>query len=257
MMFVLKSLSTPIVWVLVLLMLGLVLAWPGGRKRLFKAGRFLLLLGFVLLMALSLRPVANFLTYPLESRYQPPSPETLDKLDVVVVLGGGMYPSGCLRREGDLGKYAYPRFCQGVRIFRQSDAKLLAFCGGPREKGTESEAEIMKAIATDLGIPEGRIVVETQSRTTFENVANLPRLLPAGPGRRIGLVTSALHMPRSHGVFVWQFPHDTIIPIPVFYTYDPTGWSERSLVPSASNLEQSTVALHEWIGLLWYRLHNR
>jgi len=253
-MTVLKSFTTPVVWVLVLLVLGLALTRPTRRKQLLTAGRFLLLMGLVLLAVFSLKPVANLLTYPLESRYQRPSPAVLGKLDVVVVLGGGTYPSGSLRKEADLGKYSYPRFCQGVRVFRQSDAGWLAFCGGPREEGAQSEAETMKVIATDLGVPGDRILMETQSRTTFENIANLARLLPAGQGRRIGLVTSALHMRRSHGVFTRQFPHDTIVPIPVFYTYDPTGWSQRSIVFSVGNLEQSTIALHEWIGLAWYWL---
>jgi len=254
-----KSLTTPIVWVLVLLVLGLVLTRPGGRKRLFKTGRILLLAGILLLAVLSLKPTANLLIYPLESQYPPVAPENLGKLDVLVVLGGGLHPCGPLRPEADLGKYSYPRFCQGVRLFRQSDPGLIAFCGGPDEPGNKSEAEIMRTLATDLGIPAERIVVETQSHNTFENIANLAYLLPPGQGRRIGLVTSALHLRRSVGVLARQFPHDTVVPIPVFYAYEPTGWGRGSFVPTVSSLEQSTIALHEWLGLLWYRLryHQR
>ena len=98
-MFIVKSFATPIVWVLLLLVLGLALARKRQRNRLFAMGRLLLLTGTVLLLALSLSPVANFLTYPLESRYRSPAAEDLDRLDVVVVLGGGTYPSGHLRQE--------------------------------------------------------------------------------------------------------------------------------------------------------------
>jgi len=261
-MLVLKSFATPTTWVLVLLVLGLILTRQ-GRRRAAKSGvsarrgRFLLLAGTGLLIAFSCKPVANFLTYPLESAYQPPPLEALSGLDIVVVLGGGLHPAGYLRQEAQLGRYAYPRFYHGVRIFRESHAGLLAFCGGPPRNGAESEAQIMKGMAVHLGVPEERILAETTSHTTFENATHLAGLLPAGQGRRIGLVTSAVHMRRSHRILTGQFPHDTIVPIPVYYTYDPTGWSQDSLVPSAGNLEQSTMALHEWIGLLWYSLRHR
>lgn len=253
-MLIVKSFATPMVWVLALLVLGLMLTAPGRRKRFFAAGRLLLFLGVALLLALSLKPVANLLTYPLESRYPRPGPEVLDRLDLVVVLGGGAIPAGPLRPEAELGKHSYPRLCQGVRVFRHSGAELLAFCGGPPRDGAESEAHVMKAVAVDLGVPEQKIVTEAQSHNTFENLAYLARVLPAGQGRRIALVTSATHMRRSHGVAIRQFPHDTIVPLPVHFTHDPTGWSQESLVPSAGNLERSTAALREWIGLLWYRL---
>lgn len=261
-MFVLKSFATPMLWVLTLLVLGWVLTrqtrrGDATRRVSARVGRLLLLTGIVLLIALSLSPVANLLTYPLESRYQPPPPEALSGLDVVIVLGGGSYPSGYLRQEAELGEQAYPRFYHGVRVFRDGHAGLLAFCGGPPREGAQSEANTMKAMAMRLGVPEERILAETQSHTTFENIANLARLLPAGQGRRMGLVTSAIHMWRSHKVLVGQFPHDTIVPIPVHCTYDPTGWSRYSIVPSAGNLGQSTMALHEWIGLLWYSLRHR
>jgi uncharacterized SAM-binding protein YcdF (DUF218 family) len=261
-MVVLKSFATPMLWVLMLLVLGLVLTRPRRRRDprphpSVRLGRLLLRAGVVLLLALSLKPVANLLTYPLESRYRPPSADVLNGLDVVVVLGGGSYPSGGLRQAADLAPHSYPRFYHGVRIFKENQAGLLAFCGGPSREGAEDEANLMKALAVRLEVPPEKILVETESRTTFENIANLARLLPVGQGRRIGLVTSALHLWRSSRVLAAQFPHDTIVPIPVCYTYDPVGWDQQSFVPSAGNFDRSTMALHEWIGLLWYSLRYR
>lgn len=259
---VLKSFATPVVWVLLLLLLGLVLTRTGrsrnaGFRASMRMGRLLLLMGMVLLVALSLKPVANLLAYPLESRYAQPSSEALGTLDIVAVLGGGIHPRCSLRQEAELSAESYPRFYHGVRVFRQTHAGLLAFCAGPCRAGTESEAETMKAMAVRLGVPAERILAETQSRNTVENIANLARLLPAGQGRRIGLVTSAIHMWRSHRVFTQQFPHDTIVPIPAYYAYDPAVWRAESIVPSAGSFEQSSMALHEWVGLLWYSLRHR
>lgn len=260
-MVVVKSFTTPLMWSLVLLVLSLILTRPGRKKQLFGMGRWSLLIGTALLFAFSLNPVANLLAYPLESQYQFPllagASDDSPLLDIVVVLGGGVYPPGPLRPQAELSRYSYPRFYHGVRIFRQSHAQLLAFCGGPIREGVVSEGETMKVMAVGLGVPEEKILAETTSRTTFENIANLRRLLPAGQNRRIGLVTSAIHMRRAYGVLCRQFPDEIIVPIPVQAIYDPRGWDVRGLLPNADNLDRSAMALHEWIGLVWYKLRGR
>ena len=131
---------------------------------------------------------------------------------------------------------------------------MLVFCGGRPSNGGESEPEVMKTMAICLGVPEESIVTETRSRNTMESAIGLAQLLPPGQSRNMGLVTSATHMWRSYAVFTKQFPHDTIVPIPVQYVYCPMGWRVQSFVPSIWNFEQSTLALHEWIGILWYAL---
>lgn len=251
-MVLLKSLATPVVWVLVLMTVGLILTrWARGRK-LFRVGWWSLLIGAVVLTVCSLEPVANGLLYSLEHRYASATPEVLATLDVIVVLGGGLYPSGTLREEPDLAREAYPRLYHGVRYFKDSGADVIAFCGGPPKPGAESEAVVMQAMAVSLGVPEDRTVREPKSRNTMGNAANLAKILPAGEGRRIGIVTSATHMMRSKWVFERVFPRDTIVPMPVYFTYDPPDRIAEKIAPSVSYLERTTVALHEWIGILWY-----
>jgi uncharacterized SAM-binding protein YcdF (DUF218 family) len=252
-MILLKSLATPLVWVSVLLVSGLVLTRPARRRRLLRIGRWLLLAATVLLLVLSLKPVAEPLAYSLECQYRSPPPETLKGLDIIVVLGCGVYPSGGLRQEAEISREAYPRLYHGVVCFKDSGAGVLALCGGVPRGGVESEAEVMRRMAMQLGVPEDRIVAETSSRNTMQNAANSAKLL-LGRQRRIGLVTSATHMPRSRKVFEKQFPRDQIVPVPVYYTYDFVGWSPENLIPSSDSLEKSSIALHEWIGLAWYAL---
>jgi len=249
-----NSLATPIVWVLALLILGLFFSRRKRAKIRSGAGWYLVLAGTLMLLMLSVRPIANLLTYSLECRYTPPASEVLRSLDIVVVLGGGARSACGLRREAEPSGPSYSRLYNGVRTFQQSNASLLAFCGGPPE---DAEAEVMKALAVSMGVHADRILTETQSFNTMQNAVCLARLLPAGKGRRIGLVTSATHMLRSEKVFKREFPEDTIIPIPVNYTYDPFVWASNTFIPSSSALDESTVALHEWIGILWYSCRYR
>jgi uncharacterized SAM-binding protein YcdF (DUF218 family) len=249
---VLKSLATPVVAMLALLIVGLVLTRPARKGRLFQVGWHCVLAATALLAALSLKPVAELLTYSLEGQCHIPSSGVLKSLDVVVILGGGSYPSGPLRGQAELAKEAYPRLYHGVEYFKESGAGVLAFCGGPRQPGAESEAEIMKRMAGPLGVPLEETLAETTSHNTMEDAANLAKLLPEGRDRHIGLVTSATHMLRSRKVFEAVFPYDRIVPIPVYFTYDPVGWSVESIMPSSGNFEKSSIALHEWLGLAWY-----
>ena len=255
--FMLKSFATPIIWILILLALGLILSARKGRRKHRRMGWWAILAGTLVFVVLSLRPVGDLLVYSLEHRYSPPPQELLDSVDLVVVLGGGMYLSGGLRADNELRGPASSRLYNGVRAFQKSGADLIAFCGGHPRPDSQSEANVMKKMAMALGIPENKILAETQSHNTMENLAHLAELLPAGNARRIGLVTSAAHMHRSEKVCKSQFPQDTIILIPVNYLYDPMVWELKSFIPSVWALEESTVALHEWIGVVWYAVRYR
>jgi uncharacterized SAM-binding protein YcdF (DUF218 family) len=245
------SLATPMVWVLALLSLGLFLSRWRRRTVHPGVGWYLILAGTLILLVLGTRSVANTLSYSLESRYIPPMPETIRNLDIVVVPGAGARSAHGLRREAEPTGPSYSRLCNGVRVFQQSNARVLVFCGGPPE---DAEAEVMRTLAVTMGVRQDEILAETESTNTMENAACLAKLLPPGENRRIGLVTSATHMRRAEGAFKKQFPGDIILPIPVDYMYDPFVWTLDRFIPSASALEESTVALHEWAGIVWYSL---
>jgi uncharacterized SAM-binding protein YcdF (DUF218 family) len=252
-----KSLATPILWVLILLCIGLVLSRRKRRNARPRVAWWVVLAGLLVLLVFSLSPVSNLLTYSLESRSAPPPAQALRDLDILVILGGGLHYRGGFRAEADLVGPTYSRAYHGVRLFKDSGARLLALCGGGSGQPADSEADAMKAIALQMGVPEDRILTETQSLNTRQNAAFLANLLPRGAGRRIALVTSATHMLRSQRVFQRQFPADVIVAVPVNYTYDPMVWAPRTFIPSVEALEESTIALHEWFGLLWYWLRDR
>ena len=172
----LKGFATPVVWVFTLMVLGLILTRRLPKKRRYKLGRWALLLGTCILFLLSTKPISDCLVYSLECQYRMPSDEVLSTLDIVVILGGGMYPREGFRKWSELSGPAYSRLCNGVRIFKQSGAGTLALTGGGPEGKIESEADVMKVLALELGVPENRILIETESRNTMENAVNLAKM---------------------------------------------------------------------------------
>ncbi len=249
----LKSISTPIVWILAFLVSGLILTGKLQKKPRLSVGWYFLVFATCILYLLSITPVSNLLVYSLENQYQPLSSEVLEEVDIMVVLGGGIMSSGGFRRYPEASGATYSRVFNGVKIFRQSGAKklVLSGAGGQRDGGTN--ADVMKNIAIALGISENMIITEGKSRNTMEHAVDLAKLLPLGGERmRIGLVTSALHMQRAVQAFSKKFPKNTVVPIPVGYIYSPLKCSFENLIPCSDSFSTSSYAIHEWIGILWY-----
>ena len=91
------------------------------------------------------------------------------------------------------------------------------------------------------GIDPSRVILETKSTNTYENAIYCASLVHPTSRDRWLLVTGALHMPRAVASFEKAGFH--VEPWPV---YGAT--SEASMVSSA---------IHEWIGLIAYRLLGR
>lgn len=96
--------------------------------------------------------------------------------------------------------------------------------------------------------------VEAKSDNTAENARYSAEVLRLAGVRSILLVTDALHMPRARAVFLRTGLK--VIPAPTNYqSRGPLLISD--FIPNAAALRNSSYALHEWIGALWYALAHR
>ncbi len=110
--------------------------------------------------------------------------------DVIVVLGAralpGGRPSRAMRR----------RVAHAVALFDGGAANRLLMSGG-RIGGLPPEAEIMRDLAIEAGVPAARIDIEPDSRSTMENAIFTARMLRSGGWSRPLVVTDWLHVPRA------------------------------------------------------------
>ncbi len=249
----LKSLSTPIVWILLLLVVSIFLLRKRRKQLLARVGWYSLVAGTAILFLLSLGPVSNSLIYFLERQYPPPSQETISRVDVVVILGGGVLPSGGLRPTAEPSGPTYSRVVNGVEYFQRSGAQYLIVSGGAGPSGGETNAEVMNRLAIQLGVAADRILMEPRASTTWEHPQEVVKLIDEPRDTVvIGIVTSALHMKRSIMAFERYFSR--VVPMPSGYLYDPISWEIGSFIPSAGALLASSATFHELIGLGWYHL---
>jgi uncharacterized SAM-binding protein YcdF (DUF218 family) len=109
------------------------------------------------------------------------------------VLGCRLFPDG--RPSQRLRR----RISLGVGLYREGTAPLLVLSGGG--DGPIAEAAVMRDLAREAGIPETALLLEAESRNTFENADNTARLLHAAGKSRVILVSDRLHLPRAARLF--------------------------------------------------------
>jgi len=246
----------PLPLCLALLAVGLLLLWLGGRPRL---ARRILALGAALLALLSNRFLSAHFLAPLEGWYPPipefesgaPAPPEISGCRFVAVLGGGHSDIRGLPATSQLSAPGLARIVEAVRILRVlPDARLIV--SGPGTEGRPPLAAVFAQAAQSLGVSPSRITQVDTARDTEEESLAIARL--AGSGR-VALVTSAWHLPRAAGLFNKAGVH--IVPCPSDYvaragrtfSWTDLGWDSESL-------ERSTVAAHEYLGLLWLKLRG-
>jgi len=181
---------------------------------------------------LGLDPLAERLAGPLRT------PADLRPRPWIVVLSGGITSKGLLNAT------TRARVEWAARLHHDGLGRRLLVSGGPRRPGRPPSGPGMKHLAVACGVPAEDVAVEGHSSRTAENAEEVATLLRARAEPSILLVTSPLHMRRAklcfekHGIEVGPAP------VPRIEGEPP----ERASVVSQ--------ALHEYIGLAYYRLRG-
>jgi len=237
----------PIFIVFILLIIAFVAVVQSAKK---KSGALVLLLAIVLLYGFSIEPVSNYLSWNLEKDYirAKPIPEkTL--LDVVVVLGGGVYDIRALGETFPCRETTV-RVVHGVQMFEAHKAKEFVCSGKGNRQVTE--AAVMARMAEGLGVPKEKIRLDEKSEDTYQHAVELDKMF-SDKNIRIGLVTSAYHMKRSEVEFRKYFKNVT--PLLAGYLYSsPVGTPALRYIPQSVRLFDNTLILREFIGRLWYSM---
>ena len=219
-------------------------------------GRKLAATTLVLLALAAFSPLGNLLLYPLESRFPPWDPSR-GAPDGIIVLGGSVDTDLSAAHNTPVVPRAADRLFAAAELARRFPNARVVFTGGSANLvlGAAREADYSAPILENLGIPKDRLILERNSRNTYENAIFTKQLVQPKPGERWLLVTSAFHMPRSVGIFrkvgfdVEAYPVDWRMggrdDLFSFTNYGTEG------------LSRTDVAAREWIGLVAYRLMGR
>ena len=236
---------------LMALCLGTVLIY----RRRDKFGRWLLSFTALMAVIIATVPIGRNLLVVLENRF--PVVQTLpDKVHGIIVLGG-VVDEVVTKARGQISMgAAVERLTNFAALSKQyPNAKLLFTSGSGKLLSQDiKEGELVGPLLVDLGVDIERLIIENQSRNTYENALLSKQLVQPLAGEAWVLITSAFHMPRSVGVFR-QAGWD-VIPFPVDFHLK----GDFDLAPSfdlLGGINSLSRAFHEWLGLLFYWLTDK
>jgi uncharacterized SAM-binding protein YcdF (DUF218 family) len=246
------SVLSPSQIILALTIMGALLL-AAGRER---AGRRLAIIGGVALLVFGLLPTAHYLVYPLESRFaQPELPEHVT--GIVLLSGAERADASATFGEPQLNSAA-GRYTTTLRLAQTYPEARLVFTGGPAvdpKTGKLGQTGVARQILLKIGMDPARLTFEEGSTDTCDNASNTKALVQPKAGEHWVVVTSAMHMPRTIACFRaagWE-----VIPQPADRHVVLGGWWGTGSFQIADNLGYLDMALHEWVGLVYYRLSGR
>ena len=246
---ILTALILPISITLVLALAAIALLSVGR----WRVARLIFILCLVLLWVLSTPLIAQLLLGSLEHQFAPVNRNT--KADVAILLGGminGTSDDG----EPSLGSGA-DRALRAARLYRAGRVRYILISAGnlPWRQARVSEVEQAAYLLKEWGVPSEALLIEGQSRNTYENAQRSKPIWDAYGFHSGLLVTSASHMPRALAVF--RHAGFNVEPAPADFNTEPIlKGGPLVLLPAAGALAASSLALTEWLGLLVYRFRG-
>jgi uncharacterized SAM-binding protein YcdF (DUF218 family) len=240
-----------------LIFLLLICAWI-LRKRLSRAAVSMYATAILLLFVLGCPTISQWLVRSLEDQYPDKGMAVESNAQAIIVLGGALnLPSDAHPFIGIVS--SADRIEEGLRLYRAGKAPLIVASGGDSPLNVKArtlhEADEMRSLLEEWGVPDSAIIVEDASINTRENALFTRRLLSARGIDHVILVTSALHMPRAVATF--RKVGFDVAAAPADFQ---SGWVEQVAIfnwlPSSGDLANSSSVIREWLGYFIYWLRG-
>jgi uncharacterized SAM-binding protein YcdF (DUF218 family) len=200
------------------------------------------------------------ITKHLEWKHLPPNP--VPQADCILVLSGGILSRIPPRPTVELAD-AGDRLLYGAHLYRQGKAPRIVCTGNVATGGVVARplAEDMAEFLQDLGIPKDSIVTESKAEDTHQHATNLLPVFQKSGFKRVLLVTSAMHMPRSIGTFRRLCPGIEFIAAPTDFRVTepiPAPWYHQLavIIPTPRHLLDFCEVSHEYLGMAYYRIRG-
>ncbi|TAH13795.1 MAG: YdcF family protein, partial [Sphingobacteriia bacterium] len=197
----------PFNWMLIL---GVIFVLIKNKKISKKIGIGIIIIGIIF---------SNPFIYRSVNFWWQPNPTILPnnfKSDVVILLGGfsgfDKFDTGYMGDNAD-------RFIQAANLYHSHQVKYILISSGSGHLlfNEPSEASYVIKELVRNGVNKEAIILESQSRNTYENAVYSKRILDSLKLKEpFVLVTSAQHMPRSIAIFN-KVGFKKIIPFPCDY----------------------------------------
>lgn len=241
-----QYLLSPTVWIIVLLGLSIILK----EKQLSK---FLRIVSFSMIIFFT----NPFIFHEFMRNWEPDATQKIElknKYDYGIVLSGMITYDEKYSRINF--KSSSDRLFQAIELYHKGVFEKFFLSGGSGEifNQKHKESEILKEYLILLGIPREDIIVEKESKNTYENAVESAKILqPRNNENTYLLITSAFHMRRASGCFAKQ-GFEFEIYVTDRYSGNRKFTLDQLFVPKAETLTGWTLLIHEVSGHIVYRI---
>lgn len=243
---IVNTLLNPLVWIIILFILGLFLKNKTKAKKFLFASFFAFIFfsnNFIVDMFIRWWEIPPVKTEMLKPNY-----------DVALVLGGGM-----VNIDRDIDRITFrhntDRIMQAIDLYHSRRVKTILISGGAGHLIFRDviESELLKEFFSRNGVPDSVLITENKSDNTYQNACNSKEILATLNNPSVLLVTSSLHMRRSVAIFKKQgitFDIYPTNPIVGEWRFDVM----YLIIPSSDAFKRWDMLIHEVWGYVVYKI---
>ena len=208
--------------------------------------------GLLVLLVSALPLTADRLWEALEADYPYRPIESVENANAVVVLSGML--GGIETDEGVVTQWGdADRFMAGVDLVKAGKAPLIIFTRGQWPwLNLPPEGEVLAKRALMMGVSSSQILLTGVVTNTADEADEVRSLMDLAGLETVILVTSSFHMPRAKMLF--DRAGVASVPYPTDFKSSGGRSDWMSYIPSADGLNDTSKAVREMIGRLYYRV---
>ena len=226
------------------ILFSLVIYFINDKK--YKVAKYFLRILFILMFLFAYPPFSNFLINSLEDRYSKYNYTQHIAIKYIHVLGNGHIEDDSQPLSSLISDAGAKRVIEGVIIHKNILNSKLIFTGY-KNRTNISNALMNAKLAIALGVNKNYIIMNHKTKDTKEELMFIKSVLGS---QHYILVTSATHMQRAINLSNSL----GLNPIPAPTDFHKNKTSNYIQFPSISALEETRIAIHEYIGMVWNRL---
>jgi len=215
--------------------------------------RFLLFFGALLLVLFCWFPFSHTLLKSLEIYPALEPPVVLNNEQAIVVLAAGSRLNDKEYAKAVDGSATLQRIHYAAFLHKQTKLPILVTGGNTGKKNVSEAGVMIDTLKNSYYIDV--TWEEDKARNTAENAIFSGAILKENGIESVYLVTHAWHINRA--VMMFEQQGIKVTPAPTLFTPRVFSSALSYYIPSAFALYETRIALHEYIGIFWYKLKYR
>ena len=204
----------------------------------------------IILLLFSYKYFTNIMLYPIERNTPAISLDEESKnIKYIHILGSGYSDDTTIPISSRLSESGLKRVIQGLIEYKKHPHSKLIITGYKYPDSNITYTQTAIELLSELGIPKSDIISSSNTKDTDDEASFAKSVIGS---QKYILVTSASHMKRAKAIMIKHKLH----PIPIKTDYLGGDFRHKFFFPSPNALTYSHTAVHEYIGMLWYKIKN-